>query len=280
MIKTHTIEGQRMLARIGGLMRRVGGIVRSSHERFDGGGYPDGLVADEIPIESRIVFCCDAYNAMTTDRVYRPALSQAEALAELRANAGTQFDPVVVDALVHRVTTLRYTHAPAPPRDDAPRVSRERRWTDVPSAFRAHRRRPITAPAGRPLGLVIGPRGVASMKTAFVAIACVLTALIVSSSAQAATCAGEGTHSQRFADWGDDGDYFLAPGGDFESSSPAWTLQRGATVGDAASGTGAALSLPPGASATSPPICVAPGYTHGRMFGAATGSAARVSARS
>ena len=112
-----------MLSRIGGLMRRVGEIVRSSHERFDGGGYPDGLVADEIPIESRIVFCCDAYNAMTTDRVYRPALSQTEALAELRANAGTQFDPVVVDVLVHRVTTLRYTHAPAPPRDDAPRVT-------------------------------------------------------------------------------------------------------------------------------------------------------------
>ena len=56
---------------------------------------------------------------MTTDRVYRPALSQAEALAELRANAGTQFDPVVVDALVHRVTTLRYSHGPGPPRDDA-----------------------------------------------------------------------------------------------------------------------------------------------------------------
>ena len=111
------------------------------------------------------------------------------------------------------------------------------------------------------------------MKTAFVALACLLTALIVSSSAQAATCAGEGTHSQRFANWGDTGDYFLAPGGDFESSSTAWTLQRGATVGDAASGTGAALSLPPGAAATSPPICVAPGYTHGRMFGASAGPA-------
>ena len=109
------------------------------------------------------------------------------------------------------------------------------------------------------------------MKTAFVALACLLTALIVSSSAQAATCAGEGTHSQRFAAWGDTGDYFLAPGGDFESSTPPWTLQRGATGGDATSGTGSALSLPPGAAATSPPICVAPGYTHGRMFGQATG---------
>ena len=95
---------------------------------------------------------------MTTDRVYRPALPQAEALAELRANAGTQFDPVVVDALVHRVTTLRYTHAPGAAARRRPPGHRERRWTDVPSAFRAHRRRPITEPAGRPLGLVIGPR--------------------------------------------------------------------------------------------------------------------------
>ena len=74
VIRTHTIEGQRMLAEIGGLMREVGEVVRCSHERFDGGGYPDGLAGDEIPIESRIVFCCDAYNAMTTDRPYRDAL--------------------------------------------------------------------------------------------------------------------------------------------------------------------------------------------------------------
>ena len=109
VIKTHTIEGQRMLDRIGGLMSRVGEIVRWSHERFDGHGYPDGLAGTEIPIESRIIFCCDAYNAMTTDRVYRPARSRSEALAELRANAGTQFDPRVVDALIHRLTSMRYS---------------------------------------------------------------------------------------------------------------------------------------------------------------------------
>ena len=67
--------------------------MRSSHERFDGGGYPDGLVGEEIPIESRIVFCCDAYNAMTTDRAYRRRAPRPTALAELRDNAGTQFDP-------------------------------------------------------------------------------------------------------------------------------------------------------------------------------------------
>ncbi len=116
VIKTHTIEGARMLDRIGGLMRRVGEVVRSSHERYDGRGYPDGLGGTEIPIESRIIFCCDAYNAMTTDRVYRPALSRSEALAELRANAGTQFDPRVVEVLIHRVTSLRNAHGPGPPR--------------------------------------------------------------------------------------------------------------------------------------------------------------------
>jgi putative nucleotidyltransferase with HDIG domain len=103
VIRTHTIEGERMLAKIGGFMRDVGEVVRSSHERFDGAGYPDGLAGEEIPLESRIVFCCDAYNAMTTDRPYRAALPAAAAIAELREHAGTQFDPRVVDALLARV---------------------------------------------------------------------------------------------------------------------------------------------------------------------------------
>ena len=103
VIRTHTIEGQRMLANIGGFMREVGQVVRSSHERFDGGGYPDGLAGDSIPLESRIVFCCDAYNAMTTDRPYRDAMSSDAAIAEIRANSGTQFDPQVVEALIARV---------------------------------------------------------------------------------------------------------------------------------------------------------------------------------
>jgi HD-GYP domain-containing protein (c-di-GMP phosphodiesterase class II) len=103
VIRTHTIEGQRMLANIGGFMRDVGEVVRSSHERFDGAGYPDGLAGERIPLESRIVFCCDAYNAMTTDRPYRDALPMAVAIAELRDNSGTQFDPRVIDALLARV---------------------------------------------------------------------------------------------------------------------------------------------------------------------------------
>jgi HD-GYP domain-containing protein (c-di-GMP phosphodiesterase class II) len=100
IMETHTLEGQRMLDQIGGLMSEIGAVVRWSHERWDGNGYPDGMAGEQIPIESRIVFCCDAYDAMTTDRPYRRAMSEEAAIAELRANAGTQFDPRVVEAVV------------------------------------------------------------------------------------------------------------------------------------------------------------------------------------
>ncbi|MDP9144132.1 MAG: HD domain-containing protein, partial [Actinomycetota bacterium] len=109
VLKGHTIEGQFMLDRIGGVLGRVGEVVRSCHERWDGTGYPDGLAKDEIPLAARVVFACDAYNAMTTDRPYRRALSQQEALARLVANSGTQFDPEVVPAVVRVVAS----HSPA-----------------------------------------------------------------------------------------------------------------------------------------------------------------------
>jgi HD-GYP domain-containing protein (c-di-GMP phosphodiesterase class II) len=89
-----------MLARVGGFMRDVGMIVRSHHERWDGGGYPDGLAGPAIPLASRIISCCDSWNAMRTDRPYRSALSYEVAVAELRAGSGTQFDPAVVAALL------------------------------------------------------------------------------------------------------------------------------------------------------------------------------------
>ena len=100
LIETHTLEGEAMLAKIGGLLGEVGTIVRSCHERWDGNGYPDRLAGEGIPPIARIVCCTDAYSAMTTDRPYRKARSSAEAVAELRRCAGTQFDPVVVDAVV------------------------------------------------------------------------------------------------------------------------------------------------------------------------------------
>jgi HD-GYP domain-containing protein (c-di-GMP phosphodiesterase class II) len=107
VVKTHTIEGQRMLDRVGGLLSDVGRIVRSSHERWDGGGYPDGLAADQIPLGATIVSCCDAFNAMTTDRPYRPARPVEEALEELRAGSGTQFNPAVVEELTKIVARLQ-----------------------------------------------------------------------------------------------------------------------------------------------------------------------------
>ncbi len=100
IIKTHTVEGQRMLERVGGFMGEVGKIVRSHHERWDGGGYPDGLRGEQIPLEARIISCCDAFNAMTTTRSYRKAMPQAVAVAELQKHADTQFDPEVVAAMV------------------------------------------------------------------------------------------------------------------------------------------------------------------------------------
>jgi HD-GYP domain-containing protein (c-di-GMP phosphodiesterase class II) len=100
VMRTHTIAGQRMLDRVGGFLRDVGTIVRASHERWDGTGYPDGLAREAIPLEARIISCCDAYNAMTTTRPYRAAMPAAAAAAELVRCAGSQFDPTVVQALL------------------------------------------------------------------------------------------------------------------------------------------------------------------------------------
>ena len=75
-------------------------LVRHGHERWDGFGYPDGLAGEAIPLGARIIFACDAWDAMTSDRPYRAAMPEAEARAELRSAAGSQFDPAVVDALL------------------------------------------------------------------------------------------------------------------------------------------------------------------------------------
>jgi HD-GYP domain-containing protein (c-di-GMP phosphodiesterase class II) len=95
----HTIEGETMLKQVGGTLATVGRYVRASHERYDGHGYPDGLIGEAIPLESRIVCACDSHNAMTTDRPYSAARPVSDALAELHRCSGNQFDPTVVDAI-------------------------------------------------------------------------------------------------------------------------------------------------------------------------------------
>ncbi|TML06394.1 MAG: HD-GYP domain-containing protein [Actinobacteria bacterium] len=103
VMRRHTIVGQRMLDRVGGALKDVGQVVRASHERFDGTGYPDGLTGEEIPIAARIVCAADAFSAMTTDRPYRAARDREFAIAELRAQSGRQFDPQVAEATIAMV---------------------------------------------------------------------------------------------------------------------------------------------------------------------------------
>jgi putative nucleotidyltransferase with HDIG domain len=100
IMRQHTVTGQRMLDQVGGVLTEVGAVVRGSHERWDGGGYPDGLSEHDIPRAARIVCAADAYSAMTTNRSYRAARSADEAMQELVRCAGAQFDPTVVGALV------------------------------------------------------------------------------------------------------------------------------------------------------------------------------------
>ena len=100
IVRGHTIEGQRMLDRVGGFMREVGVIVRAHHERWDGGGYPDGLAGEAIPLEARIIAACDSWNAMTTDRATAPRCPSRTPRARCFDNAGTQFDPQVAAAVL------------------------------------------------------------------------------------------------------------------------------------------------------------------------------------
>jgi two-component system, cell cycle response regulator len=95
-IRRHTLIGERIIGAAPAL-RRVAAIVRATHENHDGTGYPDGIAGEQIPLGSRIIYVCDAFHAMTTDRPYREAMDEEAALDELRRCAGTQFDPQVVD---------------------------------------------------------------------------------------------------------------------------------------------------------------------------------------
>jgi diguanylate cyclase (GGDEF)-like protein len=103
VMRQHPVIGERILEPLPGLAA-VAKAVRHEHERWDGTGYPDGLAGDDIPLSARVVLACDAYHALVSDRPYRSALPREEALRELEFCAGSQFDPVVVDALVACVT--------------------------------------------------------------------------------------------------------------------------------------------------------------------------------
>ena len=121
-MRRHTILGERILAAAPALIP-VSKLVRASHERWDGNGYPDGLAGEDIPLGARIICACDAYNAMISKRVYSRAKTQHEAILELSANAGSQFDPHVVEELIAVI------------RDEA-HVTGDRDYSGPPSAPR------------------------------------------------------------------------------------------------------------------------------------------------
>ena len=110
IMERHTIVGEQILAPVE-FLAGVRVLVRHEHERWDGCGYPDELAGEAIPLGSRIILACDALHAMTSDRPYRAALSLEDAVGELRRNAGTQFDPRVIDALL---ASLDESPMPAP----------------------------------------------------------------------------------------------------------------------------------------------------------------------
>jgi diguanylate cyclase (GGDEF)-like protein len=105
-MRRHPLIGERILLAAPAL-RPVARLVRSSHERWDGGGYPDGLRGDEIPLGARVVAVCDSFDAMTTERPYKQSIPEDEATEELRRCAGTQFDPMVVEAFCRVIARER-----------------------------------------------------------------------------------------------------------------------------------------------------------------------------
>ncbi len=112
LMRQHPVVGAKIVAGTESLAH-LASMVRAEHERWDGGGYPDRLEGEQIPLASRIIFACDAYHAMTSDRPYRRAMPVHQALRELEHNAGSQFDPAVVAALIAEVWRVTDTERPA-----------------------------------------------------------------------------------------------------------------------------------------------------------------------
>jgi len=107
-VRRHTLIGERIIGAVPALAEAAK-LVRATHERFDGGGYPDGLAGEQIPLGSRIIAVCDAFTAMTHQRPYAPQLTAEQAVAELHRCAGEQFDPQVVAVLAHIVADIEIT---------------------------------------------------------------------------------------------------------------------------------------------------------------------------
>jgi diguanylate cyclase (GGDEF)-like protein len=109
-MRQHTVMGEQIIAAAGPSLERIGPLVRASHERWDGKGYPDGLAGEEIPLGARIITICDSFRAMLDERVYKQAMSLEDALYELRRCAGTQFDPQLVEVFCRLVSEHASLH--------------------------------------------------------------------------------------------------------------------------------------------------------------------------
>ena len=103
-MKRHTSMGEQIIAAGGPALEQIGPLVRASHERWDGTGYPDHLAGEQIPLGARIIAICDSFRAMIDARVYKKSMSIEDALAELRRCAGTQFDPNLVEVFCAMVS--------------------------------------------------------------------------------------------------------------------------------------------------------------------------------
>jgi two-component system, cell cycle response regulator len=135
-IRQHTILGERILSAAPAL-RPVAAVVRSTHERWDGGGYPDGLSGEEIPLGARIIATCEAYHAMVSARPYRDTRDHEQACAELRAKAGTQFDPAAVAALLDELGD-DHAHLQPLPAEASRSHSADEVAADLRQAFAGH----------------------------------------------------------------------------------------------------------------------------------------------
>jgi diguanylate cyclase (GGDEF)-like protein len=140
-MKQHTVMGEQIIAAAGPSLERIGPLVRASHERWDGNGYPDGLAGEEIPLGARIITICDSFRAMLDERVYKRAMTLQDALAELRRCAGTQFDPQLVEVFCRLVSERAggdlTTAAPAragQPAQAEPRPATARPQAELPPA--------------------------------------------------------------------------------------------------------------------------------------------------